>query len=87
MVLNGTQSGRKRKQMVNDKQSAFDKIYRTNMWGYKSGGGSDPEFAQVWIDHVNALLAKQDIKTVVDVGCGDWRIGKHLNLQGKITLA
>jgi SAM-dependent methyltransferase len=53
------------------------------MWGYKSGGGSDPEFAQVWIDHVNALLAKEDIKTVIDVGCGDWRIGRHLNLQGK----
>lgn len=62
---------------------AFNNIYLTNAWQYKSGPGSDPEFAKVWIDHVNYFLARKDIHSVIDVGCGDWRIGKHLNLEDK----
>lgn len=61
----------------------FDGIYSESMWGYKSGPGSDPEFASFWIDTVNSFLAKPEIVSVIDVGCGDWRIGKHLNLDGK----
>jgi SAM-dependent methyltransferase len=61
----------------------FDKIYNESHWGYKSGPGSDPDFAKPWIDIVNSFLEKNDVSTVIDVGCGDWRIGKHLNLEGK----
>lgn len=69
--------------MLSDKQLQFDNIYLTDSWNGKSGPGSDPEFAKVWIYHVNNLLNKEDIHTVIDVGCGDWRLGKHLNLAGK----
>ena len=64
-------------------QEAFDKIYRDSEWGYKSGDGSNPDNAQVWIDHVNKLLVQDDIYSVLDVGCGDWRIGQRLNLYDK----
>lgn len=60
----------------------FDKVYNESHWGYKSGPGSDPDFAKPWIDVVNSFLSKDDVNTVIDVGCGDWRIGKKLNLNG-----
>jgi predicted TPR repeat methyltransferase len=65
-----------------NRREKFDKIYLENVWGYKSGPGSDPDFAKRWIDTVNYFLSQEDIKTVIDVGCGDWRIGKNLNLEG-----
>jgi SAM-dependent methyltransferase len=66
-----------------NRREAFDNIYLKNVWGYKSGPGSDPDFAKRWIDVVNSFLAQEDIKTVIDIGCGDWRIAKNFNLQGK----
>jgi SAM-dependent methyltransferase len=61
----------------------FDLIYLNNRWGYKSGPGSDPDQAEVWIDLVNSFLKKEDIQTVLDVGCGDWRLGQKYNLENK----
>lgn len=61
----------------------FNKIYTESLWGYKSGRGSDPEVVASWINIVNEYLSKEDIKTILDLGCGDWRIGKTLNLQNK----
>ena len=62
---------------------AFDNIYLNNVWGYKSGPGSDPKFAKLWIKTVNYFLEKEDIKTVIDIGCGDWRLGREYNLENK----
>jgi SAM-dependent methyltransferase len=62
----------------------FDIIYLENRWGYKSGPGSEPEQAKVWIDIVNSFLKQEDVKTVIDVGCGDWRLGQNYNLKNKV---
>jgi SAM-dependent methyltransferase len=62
----------------------FDIIYLENRWGYKSGPGSEPEQAKVWIDIVNSFLKQEDIKTIIDVGCGDWRLGQNYNLEDKV---
>lgn len=62
----------------------FDQIYLNSRWGYKSGPGSDPEHSKIWIDTVNSFLEKEDIQTVMDVGCGDWRLGQRYNLQDKV---
>jgi SAM-dependent methyltransferase len=61
----------------------FDTIYENNRWGYKSGPGSDPDQAKVWIDIVNSFLEKEDVKTVMDIGCGDWRLGQKYKLNNK----
>jgi SAM-dependent methyltransferase len=61
----------------------FNFIYSTDFWGGKSGPGSKPENAKEWIDTVNSFLLNKDIKTILDIGCGDWRIGKKINLEGK----
>jgi SAM-dependent methyltransferase len=64
--------------------NVFDTIYQTNRWGYKSGPGSDPDHAKPWIDIVNSFLAKPDIQTIIDIGCGDWRLGQTYNLENKV---
>lgn len=64
-------------------ENVFDQIYLNNRWGYKSGPGSDPEHATVWIDLINSFLSKDDITTIMDVGCGDWRLGQKYNLTNK----
>jgi SAM-dependent methyltransferase len=61
----------------------FDTIYENNRWGYKSGPGSDPDQAKVWIDMVNSFLEKEDVKTIMDIGCGDWRLGQKYKLDNK----
>lgn len=61
----------------------FDNIYRNSIWGFQSGPGSDPAKAQPWIDTVNEMLARENIVSVLDIGCGDWRLGEQYNLEGK----
>jgi SAM-dependent methyltransferase len=61
----------------------FDNIYKQSIWGYKSGPGSAPNYAMTWITQVNKFLDKEDIKTVLDIGCGDWRVGQKLKLENK----
>jgi len=64
-------------------EEAFNAIYTNSTWGHKSGPGSDPANAAPWIAEANKLLAQDDIHTVLDLGCGDWRLCKELNLEGK----
>lgn len=61
----------------------FNEIYKTSNWGYKSGPGSYPENAVVWTNIVNSFLKKEDVVTVLDIGCGDWRLGKTYMLENK----
>ena len=63
--------------------NVFDDIYRNSVWGFQSGPGSDPVAAKPWIDTVNTLLMQPDINKVLDIGCGDWRLGEQYNLKGK----
>lgn len=64
----------------------FNQIYEKSLWNYKSGRGSDPIVAAPWINTVNQLLLKKDINSILDLGCGDWRIGKSLNIENKYYL-
>jgi SAM-dependent methyltransferase len=65
------------------RNDVFNEIYNTSYWGYKSGLGSYPENAVVWTSIVNSFLEKKDIITVLDIGCGDWRLGKTYMLENK----
>jgi SAM-dependent methyltransferase len=59
----------------------FDNIYQKQFWGKDSGCGSDPKNAKEWISLINNFIKEKEIKSVLDLGCGDWRIGKELNLD------
>jgi SAM-dependent methyltransferase len=63
---------------------AFSQTYRTKLWGqiegeeFCSGGGSLEEFAIPYTSWVARFIADHKIKTVVDLGCGDFRIGQRI---------
>jgi hypothetical protein len=69
----------------------FDEIYRQNKWGgqrgnFYSGPGSDGDAARVYSEGIKALIAEQDIRTVVDLGCGDFRVAQQfLNTRVSYT--
>jgi SAM-dependent methyltransferase len=61
---------------------AFETVYRTKAWGqtageaYCSGEGSDPGFAQPYEKLVRELINSRGISRVLDLGCGDFRVGR-----------
>jgi len=63
----------------------FDNLYRSGGWsGLGSGPGSAPEANKeyLWILH-KILRYTPSINTVLDIGCGDWQLMRHADLQGK----
>jgi SAM-dependent methyltransferase len=62
-------------------QDVFTKIYRSNEWGgtgedFYSGPGSSAEAAKPYTDAVRRFIAEKGIRSVVDAGCGDFRVGQ-----------
>ena len=65
----------------------FGEIYARNMWGSEdgdslSGSGSTPSQAAAYSDFVREFVARHAIRTVVDLGCGDYRVGRMLRVPG-----
>jgi SAM-dependent methyltransferase len=65
----------------------FSEIYRTKLWGegetpFYSGGGSDPCFAIPYVAMVKDLIDANQVRKVVDLGCGDYRVGRSLRAPG-----
>jgi hypothetical protein len=61
---------------------AFDEIYKKRVWGDGqmsplSGSGSLPDNAKPYVDYVKAKISELNIKSVVDVGHGDWSMWEH----------
>src|SRR3954452_8227143 len=62
---------------------AFTRIYHNNLWGkiegdkYFSGRGSLDEFVRPYIKWIVSFINEYNIKAVVDLGCGDFRIGQQ----------
>lgn len=60
---------------------AFDEIYRHGWWQQGeslSGCGSEGAFARESVSIVARFIAEHKVRSVVDVGCGDFSIGQHL---------
>jgi SAM-dependent methyltransferase len=68
----------------------FSDIYRTKLWGeadgedYCSGTGSEALFAVPYVQQVQAFIAEHKIRTVVDLGCGDFRVGRLICAQSDL---
>jgi SAM-dependent methyltransferase len=62
----------------------FIKIYKDSLWGEKSlefnsGPGShNKELVFPFLEFVNSFIINKKIKTIVDLGCGDFNIGKDI---------
>ena len=59
-------------------EQTFKTVYERNFWGgvageFYSGTGSDPEVAAPYCQVVREFIRERNVKSVVDVGCGDFR--------------
>ena len=70
---------------AHDARSVFTDIYLRRAWIHPtadrelySGPGSNAQFAIPYAEAVKAFVAHHDIRTVVDLGCGDFRVGQHI---------
>jgi 2-polyprenyl-3-methyl-5-hydroxy-6-metoxy-1,4-benzoquinol methylase len=54
----------------------------TSQWGKQSGGGSNPYFTVEYRAFIDKFIRMNNIKSVVDVGCGDWQFSRFLNFDG-----
>ena len=65
----------------------FTQVYAENMWGkgtdgFYSGPGSNAEAARPYADFVAGFIAENNIRSVVDLGCGDFRVGQLIASGG-----
>lgn len=66
-------------------REVFSEIYAKGVWGgtpgaFYSGGGSDTEFAEPYCRYLQQFVSDSigDRVTIVDLGCGDFRVGARL---------
>ena len=60
-------------------QDAFSIIYKSNTWGFGSGLGSLPRWTRPYQQFLQMFMRENNIKTVVDVGCGDWQFSRLID--------
>jgi SAM-dependent methyltransferase len=60
----------------------FADIYRKDIWGNGSGSGSDDRFATAYCDLVSEFARQNRIDGILDIGCGDFRVGKLIVSRG-----
>ncbi|HEX4170516.1 MAG TPA: class I SAM-dependent methyltransferase [Bryobacteraceae bacterium] len=67
-----------------DRRTAFAAVYREKIFGdlpgerFYSGDGSMGRFADVYCQQVEALVNEKGIRSIVDLGCGDFRVGARI---------
>jgi SAM-dependent methyltransferase len=59
-------------------KARFEAIYENNEWGAGSGEGSLPVNNQGYIAFLEAFIKEKSVKSVVDLGCGDWQFSKNI---------
>lgn len=66
-----------------DARDVFDDIYRRNKWGGDSGeafsgSGSIGTAVERYVSTVNEFIQSNRIGSVLDIGCGDYRVGRKI---------
>ena len=69
---------------MNNKE-VFDLIYKNKYWNdstnqdnFSSGLGTENKNAEHYIQYLNQFISSHNIKSIVDIGCGDFKIGKKI---------
>jgi SAM-dependent methyltransferase len=65
-----------------DASTVFSSIYQHGVWGGGSGAGSNIERTALYAGLVQHLIASRSVRSIVDLGCGDWRFSRHLDFAG-----
>jgi SAM-dependent methyltransferase len=68
-------------------KAVFERTYREARWGdgggnFYSGPGSIGRAAEHYADQINAFIAEHRIHSVVDLGCGDFRVASRIAREG-----
>ena len=63
-------------------KTRFEEIYSRDEWLYGSGEGSLPKHTKPYVSMLQIFLSEYRIRTVVDMGCGDWQFSKLVNWKG-----
>jgi len=63
-------------------EETFSEIYRRGLWGGGSGTGSDDLYSRAYCDFVVRFARERGVTRVVDVGCGDFRVGRRIAEAG-----
>lgn len=69
-----------------DSGKIFETIYRKKCWStdetkhieFWSGSGSEKKFTKGYESVISRFILEHNVKTVVDLGCGDFQVGKRL---------
>lgn len=57
----------------------FEHIYRNDLWHGGSGPGSLPSVNRPYVRFLHSFLRHNQIRTVVDLGCGDWQFSRGID--------
>jgi SAM-dependent methyltransferase len=60
----------------------FEEIYRNNAWSAGSGLGSTEETTRPYRTFLEHFMRANRVRSVVDLGCGDWQFAKLLDWNG-----
>jgi SAM-dependent methyltransferase len=70
------------------RRQAFERIYDRGIWAKDpagkgtSGAGSTLESTRYYRAYLQEFLAANQIRSVVDAGCGDWEFSQHMDWKG-----
>lgn len=65
-------------------QEIFDDIYKYRKWVFGSGSGSIGVLNKPFLRFINDFLVLHpQVQTILDIGCGDWQIGRHFELDDR----
>lgn len=60
-------------------KAQFEQIHAENKWLYGSGEGSQRQHTRRYTSFLQRFLRKYEIKSVVDMGCGDWQFSQFID--------
>jgi SAM-dependent methyltransferase len=60
----------------------FEQIYATGEWGNGSGEGSAAIHTGGYVRTLQNFIRDNRIRSVVDLGCGDWQFSRHIDWSG-----
>ena len=63
-------------------EKQFTNIYQKNIWGNGSGKGSSPDYNKKYMDFLEGFIRDNNIKTIWDLGCGDWQFSQFIDWDG-----
>ena len=74
-----------------DHRKVFTRIYNQKIWGHPktenpfySGTGSDDEYAETYSSAISQFIIENNINSIVDLGCGDFRVGNKILMKSAV---